>query len=149
MKRTLFQLFNLAMACIVLLSSTGFGLVEHTCQMRGKKQTIVVAFSDAKTQSGCQLDQQTAPSDQTTVKRSDCCQDNQHFENVDVSSSLSQLVAKFVKTVTETILAGVTMVLTWLVEWLFSKDSASVSALPTPHFLSGRDILTLVHTLLI
>ncbi|QJW90460.1 hypothetical protein HNV11_14270 [Spirosoma taeanense] len=150
MKRALFRLFNLLMACVVLLSSTGFGLVEHTCQMRGKKKTVVVAFSENQQQVGCATDNNPMPVQETVVKKTECCQDDQHFENVDVTSSLSQLVAKFVKTVTETVLAGVTALLTWMVEWIFATDTtSSISSLPSLPSRSGRDILTLVHTLLI
>lgn len=149
MKRALFQLFNLLMVCVVLLSSTGFGLVEHSCQMRGKKKTMVVAFSDAKAKSGCAIDQQSMPAQQTLVKKTQCCQDDQQYENVDISSSLSQLVAKFVKTITETIAAGIVSVLTWFVQWVFAGKSSSVSIFPSPPSLSGRDILTLIHSLLI
>jgi len=148
MKRTLFQLFNLLMACVVLLSSTGFGLVEHTCQMRGNKKTMVVAFSEVKSQ-GCSTDKQTTPLAQTVIKKTECCQDQQHFENVDISSSLSQFVAKIVKSITETVVAGVAVMITWLVGWIFSEESASVSTFTAPPALSGRDILTLVRSLLL
>lgn len=148
MKRTLFRLFNLLMACVVLLSSTGFGLVEHTCQMRGHKKTMVVAFSDVKSQ-GCATDQQPMPSQQTVVKKTECCQDKHYYENVDTSSSLSQLVAKFVKTVTETVVASFIAVFTWLFELIFADKSLPISAFSSPPSLSGRDILTLVQSFLI
>lgn len=149
MKRALFQWLNLLMACVVLLSSTGFGLVEHSCQMRGKKKTMIVAFSDTKPQSGCAGHSQTLPAKQTVVKKTECCQDDQQYENVDVSSSLSQLLAKFVKTVAETVVAVVTTVLAWVIDWIFTKKSSSVSVFSSPPSLSGRDILTLVQSLLI
>lgn len=148
MKRTLFRLFNLLMACVVLLSSTGFGLVEHSCQMRGKKKTMVVAFSDVKPQ-GCSTEKQPMPAQQTVLKKTDCCQDDQRYQNVNASSSLSQLVAKFVKTVTETVIAGVMAVVTWLIDALFAEKSTSVSAFSAPPSLSGRDLLTFVQSLLI
>ena len=149
MKRTLFQLFNLLMVCVVLLSSTGFGLVEHSCQMRGKKKTMVVAFSDAKTQSGCSTDKQPVPTSQTVIKKTECCQDENHFENVDVSSSLSQFVAKFVKIAAEAFVAGVTVVLTWICNLIFAGKSSSISVFSSPPSPSGREILTLVRSLLL
>lgn len=148
MKRTLFQLFNLLMACVVLLSSTGFGLVEHSCQMRGNKKTMVVAFSEVKSQ-GCATDKQPMPLGQTILKKTECCQDQQHYENVDISSSLSQFVAKIVKTITETIIAGVVSVMTWLIDLVFAEKASSISAFSSPLSLSGRDILTLDSTLLL
>ncbi len=149
MKRALFQLFNLLMACVVLLSSTGFGLVEHSCQMRGTKKTMVVAFSDAKPQSGCAADGQPMPPKQTVLKKTDCCQNESSYENVDAQSSLSQLIAKFVKTVTETVLAGVVAIITYLTEWIFDRQSSSLSVVESPPSPSGRDILTLVRSLLL
>lgn len=148
MKRALFRLFNLLMACVVLLSSTGFGLVEHSCQMRGNKKTMVVAFSDVKS-PGCATDGQPMPTGQTVVKKTECCQDDHQYENVDISSSLSQLVAKFVKTVTETIATGVMSAVFWLFEQLFAEKSTLFSVSSYPPALSGRDILTLVQSLLI
>ncbi|MDB5241901.1 MAG: hypothetical protein JWP57_2526 [Spirosoma sp.] len=149
MKRPLFQLFNLLMACVVLLSSTGFGLVEHSCQMRGKKKTVVVAFSDVKPQKGCATTDQPMPSDQTVVKKTECCQDEGSFENVDAQSSLSQLVAKFVKTATETVLASVAIIAAYLIEWIFEQESSALARVESPPALSGRDILTLVSSLLL
>ncbi len=148
MKRTLFQLFNLLMTCVVLLSSTGFGLVEHSCQMRGKKKTMVVAFSDVKS-TACTTSKQPMPDQQTVLKKTDCCQDDQRYENVDISSSLSQFVAKLVKHVTEAVITGVVSVMAWLIEVVFSEKTTSVSAFASPPSLSGRDIITLVRSLLL
>lgn len=149
MKRTLSQLFNLLMAFVVLLSSTGFGLVEHSCQMRGKKKTVVVAFSDMKTQQGCAIDKQPMPSEQPVVKKTECCQDDQRFENVDISSSLSQFVAKFVKLVAETVVTAVAAVLVWIIDVVFAERSTSIFSFTSPPSLSGREIITLVRSLLI
>ena len=148
MKRTLFQIINLLMAFIVLLSSTGFGLVEHSCQMRGKKKMAVTAFSNVKP-SGCADDGLPAATNQTVVRKTPCCQDELGFENVDTQSSLSQHVAAFVKAITEAVLTGVTTLLTCVISWIFDTNTwvdTSFSAPPSP---SGRDILTLVRSLLI
>jgi hypothetical protein len=148
MKRTLFQLFNLFMTCVVLLSSTGFGLVEHSCQMRGKKKTMVVAFSEVK-QQGCATTKQPMPSQQTVIRKTECCQDDQRYENVDISSSLSQFVAKLVKIVTEAVLTGVVSVMVWIIDVVFAEKTTSISTFSSPPSLSGRDIITLVRSLLL
>lgn len=148
MKRTLSQIVNLLMAFVVLMSSTGFGLVEHSCQMRGKKKTVVTAFSDVKT-SGCTEDGLPMKTDQTIVKKTPCCQDEQGFENVETQSSLSQQVAKFVKVITEAVLTSVTTLLTWIVGWVFDTNTEVSTSFPAPPSPSGRDILTLVRSLLI
>lgn len=150
MKRALCQLFNVLMACVVLLSSTGFGLVEHTCQMRGKKKTLVVAFSKQTPAKTCASDVQTSPTKQTMVKKTDCCDDELSYDNVETSSSLSQLIAQFVKVVTEAVVAGAVTLVKYLLGWLFNQQSAFVRVFQSPPFaLSGRDILTFVQTLLI
>jgi hypothetical protein len=151
MKRQLFQLFNLLMTCIVLLSSTGFGLVEHSCQMRGKKKTMVVAFSKTVEQTGCKIGKHsTASTNELMISREECCQDDSHYENVDVSSSLTQLVAKFAKLVTEAVLTSVIAVVTWLVDWIFDRNVATpVPSVSAPSLPSGRDLLSLVQRLLI
>ena len=149
MKRALFQLFNLIMTCVVLLTSTGFGLVEHSCQMRGKKKTMVVAFSDVKQQTGCAADGRPMPPKQTVISKTDCCQNEGSYQNVDTQSSLSQLVAKFVKTVTETVLTGVVAVIAYLAGWIFDRESSSLLVVDLPPSPSGRVILTLTHSLLL
>ncbi|QJD80738.1 HYC_CC_PP family protein [Spirosoma rhododendri] len=150
MKRALFQLFNVLMACVVLLSSTGFGLVEHTCQMRGKKKTVVVAFSAQTPAKACASDAQAAPTGQTMVKKTDCCDDDLSYDNVETSSSLSQLIAHFVKVVAEAVVTGAVALVRHLLGWLFDQQSALASAFHSPPVaLSGRDILTFVQTLLI
>lgn len=150
MKRALVQLFNVLMACVVLLSSTGFGLVEHTCQMRGKKKTVVVAFSEQTPAKSCASDAKAAPTGKVMVKKTDCCDDDLSYDNVETSSSLSQLIAHFVKVVAEAVVAGAITLVGYLLGWLFDRGSALVSAFHSPPFsLSGRDILTFVQTLLI
>ncbi len=149
MKRSLFQLFNLLMACVVLLSSTGFGLVEHSCQMRGKKQTVIVAFQGVQDKPGCATAGEPMPVGKAVVKKTECCQDDQRYDNVATTSSLSQQVAKFVKLITETVVAGVVAVLAWLTNWIFDLEPSSLLSVASPPFPSGRDILTLVRSLLL
>lgn len=150
MKRVLLRGFHVLMACVVLLSSTGFGLVEHTCQMRGTRKTVVVAFTGARTAPACTADAQPIAPNQSVIKKADCCQDNAHYENVDTGSSLSQQIAKLIKAVTETVVAGVITVLAWLADWIFDRGaSSSIAASPPALSLSGRAILTLVQRLLI
>lgn len=154
MKRTLFQLFNVLMACVVLLSSTGFGLIEHTCQMRGKKRMMVTVVSQHQ-KNGCAADRLAGTAKHSHDKlpaldKAACCDEDQRYENVDVSASLSQLVAKFVKTVTEAVATGVVTMLAWLVDWIFDRESSTpMASASSPPILSGRDILTLVQSLLI
>lgn len=148
MKLALLRFLHLFMAVVVLLSSMGFGLVEHACQLRGKR--VYSVYSETK--SGCGLcatradRQPSAPSVQAT----DCCQDSARFSKVDTSSSLSQLLAKFIKTVANVMGGGVAALFTALFEGFLSRLSVSaVVAYEPPPPLSGRALLTFVQTFLI
>ncbi|GAB3335504.1 hypothetical protein GCM10027299_44550 [Larkinella ripae] len=152
MKRALFTYINLLMACIVLLSSTGFSLIEHTCLMRGKKVTLAL---NRETQSTCPVhSKKFSVSNQTSlgpvVKRTDCCKEEQRYENVDFSSSITQLVAKFIKSVADVAGTGVAAVLGWLLNDLFpvTPESATIRA-DSPPLLSGRSLLTFVQRFLL
>jgi len=148
MKRELFRILNVVMAVVVLLSSTGFGLVEHSCQMRGKKITRLGV--SGHTCAGYPSGKTASASIQPSLKKTDCCQKEQRYENVDVTSSLSQLVAKFFKVVTETIVTAVTMVVMTLLSWLFSTDASIVAHSPNaPPAAFGRALLALVQSFLI
>jgi hypothetical protein len=148
MKRELFRIFNVLMAVVVLLSSTGFGLVEHSCKMRGKVVSRI--GSEQKTCAGCPSVKSDPVVTQTIIKKADCCEDEQRYENVDVSSSLSQLVAKFFKVVAEGVVAGVAMLVTALINWMFAvNESVAVHAANAPPSAYGRALLVFVQSFLI
>lgn len=148
MKRVLFPVVNVLMAVVVLISSTGFGLIEHSCQMRGKKITHVVLTQQAC--ADCPPTHKTLASDKPTVKKKDCCEDEKRYENVDVTSSLSQLVAKFFKAAVQAILAGVTTLAAALFNWFFSTSVSVVEHSPNaPPAAYGRTLLVLVQSFLI
>jgi hypothetical protein len=148
MKRELFRILNIVMAVVVLLSSTGFGLVEHSCQMRGKKISRIGVSEP--TCVGCPSNKTASASIQPSVKKTDCCQDEKRYENVDVTSSLSQLVAKFFKVVTEAVLTAVAMLVTTLVSWLFSTNaSIGTHSSNAPPAAFGRALLAFVQSFLI
>lgn len=72
------------LAFVVLLSSTGYGMVEHWCQMRGYSKTLLMAKATcAKT---CQADDSSLPlSAGPVIKRVPCCKTTLSYEHVDVS----------------------------------------------------------------
>lgn len=150
MKKMLFKIFNLLMAVVVLFSSTGFGLVEHSCQLRGKKQFVALQTAEKQGCKFCAKHQQSAGPKETIVKKADCCKEAQRFENVDFSSSFSQLVAKVLKSITDAAFLGVSVVVSWLVSQLFQDDlSDSISLFSPPPALSGRELLAFVQSFLI
>lgn len=148
MKNPLFRLLHILMAGVILVSSTGFGLVERSCHVRGK--TMYLSLKEAQDKQ-CAPDQQALVyhADKTSVDKTPCCQDETTYENVDVTSSLAQLVAKFIKTVTHFIAAGLTTVVTWLAEVIFSTGSSAVVAVHAPPLPAGRSLLALIQRFLI
>ncbi|CCH01829.1 hypothetical protein FAES_3822 [Fibrella aestuarina BUZ 2] len=148
MKLALLRFLHLFMAVVVLLSSMGFGLVEHACQVRGKRVYSVYT----KAEPGCGLCSVRATHNvpTTSVQATDCCQDSTRYNNVDTSSSLSQLLAKFIKAVTEPMGAGMTALFMALFDGFFAQLAArAVVGYESPPPLWGRALLTFVQAFLI
>lgn len=148
MKRILHQTLCLLMACIVLITSTGFGLVEHSCMMRGKKVTLAVV-AEASHCQGCPDQKQTMTANKPVVKKTACCQDDQRYENVSFTSSISQLLAKFVKSVTDLALSGLQQFFDWLLQVLLPSESIALAADSSPPLRSGRTLLAFVQSFLL
>jgi len=84
------------MALVVLISSTGFGVVEHHCIVRGK--VIHLAAFEQKDCHGCEHHASLPPlSDKTTVQKKSCCDDQQRYEHIETASSFSQSALKIIK----------------------------------------------------
>ncbi len=148
MKLALIRFLHLFMAVVVLLSSTGFGLVEHSCQLRGKR---VYSVHDDK-KPGCNLCRvrTEAPEQTPTVNRTDCCKDETRYTKVDTTSSLSHQLTKFVKVVSDRFGAGTVAVLVALFNWTFVQQThiplADYASPPPP---AGRHLLVFVQAFLI
>lgn len=143
MKKALFRIFNVLMAVVVLLSSTGFGLVEHSCTVKGK-QTSLHKSNVACCNKTSQKD--TSPQ-KTTVKKSKCCSEEEKYENVDYSSSASQNVAKFVQNGLDWVKTTVTSFLKTIVEEILDNISSKNNSSAPPS--DGRTILIFIQTFLI
>lgn len=79
------QLFCCWLAIMVLLSSTGFGMVEHWCQMRGHSKSLLAAWEECH--KPCQADQLKVPvSNGPVLKKQPCCKTALSYEHLDVSS---------------------------------------------------------------
>ena len=147
MKLALIRFLHLFMAVVVLLSSMGFGLVEHSCQLRGKR-----VYSVHETKPGCKLcrarTQQAA--DSPSVNRPDCCKDEARYSKVETGSSLSQQLVKFIKAIGEHYGAGVAAVFTTLFNWAFVQQASVPAAdYASPPPLAGRLLLAFVQSFLI
>ncbi|MEZ0539586.1 HYC_CC_PP family protein [Fibrella arboris] len=147
MKHALLRFLHLFMAVVVLLSSMGFGLVEHSCQLRGKR-----VYSIHDTKPGCKRCQvrSHAPDQTPTVNRTDCCKDETRFAKVDITSSLSHQLVKFVNVISDRFGAGPSAVLLTLLNGPFDQHTnVAVAEYASPPPLSGRLLLTFVQSFLI
>lgn len=143
MKKALFRIFNVLMAVVVLLSSTGFGLVEHSCTVKGKQTSL------HKSDAACcnKTSQKDTSQHKTTVKKSKCCTEEEKYENVDYSSSASQNVAKFVQTGLDWVKTVVSNFLRSIVEEILDNVSSKNTSSPPPS--DGRTILLFIQSFLI
>ncbi len=87
------------MAMLLLVSSTGFSITEHQCLVRGKSMQLLPAKS--KGCKGCRLPapRQGDSRQQVVIKKSHCCKDESRYEKLEVVSSSSQWLVKFIKTI--------------------------------------------------
>ena len=81
------RLFCCCLAVLVLVSSMGFGMVEHWCQMRGHTKTLLAAQTNCP--KTCQSDKSSILDESTegyVLKRVPCCKTSLTYEHLDVSS---------------------------------------------------------------
>ncbi len=77
------------LAFVVLLSSTGFGMVEHWCQMRGHSKSLLLNQKGCA--KPCQADELSVPvSGNPVVKKMPCCKTTISYEHLDVSRFVTE-----------------------------------------------------------
>lgn len=155
MKNRLHKSLTVFMAMLVLLSSTGFGFMEHDCMMRGKSVKFVsetkADFCKKKVVSSCCAKSKALKESKGTFfKKTDCCKDSQKFEKVDVLSSQSTLLIKIMKASAGDLLWSVQSFSFIISEWVNtdlcppSKKAISFSSL-----FHGRSMRSFVQSFLI
>ncbi|GAB2791158.1 hypothetical protein GCM10027275_40130 [Rhabdobacter roseus] len=138
------------MTCVVLLTSTGVGLVEHHCMMRGKStQFVTIGKGDSCKHCVSKSQVAASASQQPTLQKAACCKDDQSYQKVDVVSSFSQLLAKLLKAFAEAVFAAVKAVVLTLVGWLLPASGSSSVAVSFSSLLHGRSMLSFVQSFLI
>lgn len=148
MKQTLQRYFTILMAFVVLMASTGFGVVEHRCIMRGK--SLHLAALEKKGCHGCHQKHTKAPlSNQTSVQKKGCCDDQQRYAHLETSSSLAQYVAKFLNTIADAVIDTATAVVKSAVQFIKNALSPSASVTTFSSLFHGRSMLSWIHSLLI
>lgn len=143
-------MFAVVMALVVLLSSTGFGLVEHECMMRGKTVQLI-SLGEAQGCQMCTKKTAVAPQKLTTpvFKKKACCEEDQKHHKVEVVSSVSQASAKVFKV--KDIPADVAVQLSFLLAQLEPEATTTASSdlLSFSSRFYGRSMLSFVQSFLI
>ncbi len=135
------------MAVVVLLSSTGFGFVEHSCIVKGrskslhKKGELCCASKDTK--------RFPLSSKDATLKKASCCTEEEKYENVEYSSSVSQLVAKFTQNALDWFKSTVRELVRTIIETIFESQQSSLALTASPPAHDGREIITAKQSFLI
>jgi len=142
------------MAVLVLVSSTGFGLIEHQCMMRG----VTMKFVSEKKADSCKKKVITSccakskalkETGKAFFKKTDCCNDQQKFEKVDVVSSLAQMQAKALKMIADGDLWSVQSFVFLSQEWIYPSVNSSSDTISFSSLFHGRSMLSFVQTFLI
>jgi len=147
MKKAFSRLFNVIMAVVVLLSSTGFGFVEHSCIVKGKSISLHKSGDlccAAKNSKHAPLNSKHA-----IVKKSVCCTEEEKYENIEYSSSVSQLVAKFTQSSLDWFKATFSDLIKTIIEIIFDSQNSSLARSTSPPTPEGRDIITANQSFLI
>ncbi|MFT4031244.1 MAG: hypothetical protein QM669_02390 [Siphonobacter sp.] len=140
----LFRLFNVFMVFIVLMTSTGFGLVEHTCHVRNKKK-ITFITQEEKSCSVCIS--KSGNSQHTVLKKQKCCEEKTRYEHVSYTSSLTKLTAKFIKIVVDFAATVSFLFVQAVLSIVLQTATTDSSQAAVP--LSGRELLSFVQSYLI
>ena len=80
------KMLTLLMAVLVLVTSTGFGVAEHSCAFKGKSKYLI--FENTSCQS-CPTSKVSRSSENTQIKKSACCDTQLKYEKVDTSAHFS------------------------------------------------------------
>jgi hypothetical protein len=116
--------------------------------MRGK--SLHLAALQKEGEKGCQQDETKIPGTaKTSFQKQDCCDEDQSYENVDVSSSLTQWMAKILKVVSDAVIGAMVAVFKAILT-LFSADTDSSSLVSSfSSLFHGRSLLSFVQSFLI
>ncbi len=138
MKSTKSRILLVFLANLILLNSFGFGLVEHSCSMRGKKSYSFITQESCK---GCDK-QHNKHTGKTVINKTKCC-DDKEIEQEDISKSIVNVGAKVVKSTSEFIANSIV----WVVQNAFIAIFNILGYHPTgddSNSFSGKSLLIFI-----
>jgi hypothetical protein len=132
------KIFTYFLIGVVFLSSTGFGLIEHTCLIRNKKSASLFE------KEGCCARKSSAASkaDGTMISNDACCDSETHVATIDVAPVVEK-VAGFLSHVFFTV---IDTLVSFFQAMLLNGQAVYQSSDSSPP-LTGRQLLIRYHSL--
>lgn len=130
------RILTIVMAGVVFFASSGFGLVEHSCKMRGSRE--ITTSQEAK-KGCCPSHNKNLPA-QTTIACADCCESDSAFLSVDLAPVVEK-ASHILVNIGQAILHAFINVFNHL---LPNQELATHSSDSSPP-LAGRALLNAIH----
>jgi hypothetical protein len=154
MRNKLKKSITVLMAILVLLSSTGFGFIEHQCLVRGKSMKFI---SQEKADSSginsgascCAKKKAQLNLKGTFISKTDCCKESPKFERVGTASTHGSPLIKFAKSGSGDVLSLLHALIFVVHEWISPDSSASYTTLSFTSLFHGRSLCVFVQSFLI
>ncbi|MCY7349332.1 MAG: hypothetical protein LH606_01515 [Cytophagaceae bacterium] len=147
MKRSfLTRLTCLWLAATVLLASSGFTVVEHVCQMRGKVSRVQLTPKGCTTH--CSQQKHHRSGKQPNVHKQSCCQVAAHYQHLETVQVITTSPVAFPKSATDADLV-ITSLFLLAALWSPASDNPLPVESTAPLNSSGRDRLVQFCTWLI
>jgi hypothetical protein len=137
MKNIPTRIVTFFLAFLILFSSNGFGLVEHSCSLRGKKS---YSFETKEVCKFCGSHKSSIPG-QATFLKSKCCEVKQIEPKQNIANTVVEWSGKVLKDVAHYIAKSIAFILSSLAVALlefFSKPDTDNSS------LFGRSLLQFI-----
>jgi hypothetical protein len=140
MKAMFRQVLAVFLMGVIFITTTGFGLLEHSCLMNGKKSASVL-----EKHSCCPKNKNTAAGTEgTIIKPAACCESQAHIANIDLAPVVEK-VATFLEKTFFTVLETAIRMFVSVRQTAEAVLNCSDSSPP----LAGKDISIRHHSLLI
>lgn len=150
MRPLVLKSFAVLMSLLVLLSSTGIGLREHSCQVRGKSVSLST-FGGAKGCKACKVKHTHRVSSfsgtQSYLDKTPCCKEKTTFERVEVVNTVVSAEAVFL--FSAAVLPPAPSFLFSFLPKEIQYPFGTLAPLSFSSRLSGRSLLALVQSYLI
>jgi len=154
MKSNLHRSITVFMACLVLMSSTGFAFIEHQCMVRGKSVQVVKELKSGSSESMagsscCAKSKKLKEANGTFFKKTDCCKESQKFEKLQVTTSGAYELAKLLKSWSAEPQFFTSHGFLFLVEQEISANAPPSPDISFSSRLHGKSMRYAIHSLLI